>query len=309
MKPTVVILLSDKRSGSTMFENELCKHPEISHVAYTPHTYNETHHWLKAACILQMPKQLFNGYQIYKGYGSRQGARSYMIDCIRGNVPDFVVPHNDESLVFEGWDVMCKQFAKPVFFEKSPQYPHHWATLSLILKWADTKEFNVKFIGLVRNPMAVMYSAQELFFTDPHERQFSWASCYRNILAMKEMVGEEHFHLVRYEDLIANPKERFRDICNYIGLDMCDDIGVNAHSGSLNKWWDDQTFTMQLHESVSQLAKHFGYNKEDLYNPPKPGLTRTEKMRRNLKGTIKLSIARIYDRFVKPVIINTIRRK
>jgi len=39
MNPTVVILLSDKRSGSTMFQEELCKHPDVRHVDYTPHTY------------------------------------------------------------------------------------------------------------------------------------------------------------------------------------------------------------------------------------------------------------------------------
>jgi len=309
MKATVVILLSDKRSGSTMFENELCKHPDVKHVDYTPHTYFETHHWLKAACILNMPKELFNGNRRYTGYGSRLGAKQYMVDCIQGNVPDFVVPKDNRALIFEGWNALCRKFARPVFFEKSPQCPHHWAALDLLLNWAETTEFNVRFIGLVRNPMAVMYSALKLFHTDPSERQFGWASCYRNILAMKELVGKERFHLVRYEDLITHPKQIFGEVCDYLELDFCDTMGNTVHTHSVNKWRDDQAFTLQLHESVVHMAKHFGYKKEELYNPPKPGMTASERVRRNVMGFLKLTKARMFDRVIKPIMLRTKRRK
>jgi hypothetical protein len=254
----VVILLSDKRSGSTMFENELCKHPDINHVTYSPHSYRETHHWLKAACILNMPRPLFYGNRAYGGYVSRKGARQYMIDCIRGNIPDFEIPDDDETVIFEGWNALCRKFAKPVFFEKSPQHPHHWAALDLMMKWAETDEFDVQFIALVRNPMAVMYSALELFSTDPVQRQFGWAHCYRNILAMKEMVGHSRFHLVRYEDLIVRPKQVFGEVCEFLGLNRCETLGENVHRDSVAKWINDPAYALQLHDSVSRVAMHFG---------------------------------------------------
>lgn len=309
MKPTVVILLSDKRSGSTMFEEELCKHPAVKHVTYSPHTYFETHHWLKAACILGMPRQLFYGNKMYDGYGSRIGARQYMIDCIRGNVPDFIIPGDDETLVFEGWEALCRTFARPVFFEKSPQYPHQWAALDLMLKWMKRTEFDVRFIGLIRNPMAVMYSANNLFSTDPFQRQFGWAHCYRNILAMQAMVGKDRFHFVRYEDLIARPKQIFGEIRDYLGINHYETIGENVHDRSVHKWINDPAFTLQLHESVVHVAEHFGYVEADFYNPPKPGLTTHEKISRRVKGSLKLARARLYYRVVKPILMRTIRRK
>lgn len=292
-----------------MFEEELCKHPDVNHVNYTPHSYFETHHWLKAACILGMPRQLFYENRMYDGYGSRMGARQYMIDCIRGNVPDFIIPGDDETLIFEGWETLCRTFAKPVFFEKSPQYPHQWAALDLILKWMKQTEFDVRFIGLIRNPLAVMYSANELFFTDPFERQFGWAHCYRNILAMQAMVGKDRFHLVRYEDLITRPKQIFGEICDYLGINHYDTIGGNVHNRSVHKWLNDLAFTLQLHESVVRVAEHFGYGDADVYNPPKPGLTTHEKLSRSVKGTLKLAKARLYYRVVKPILMRTIRRK
>lgn len=309
MKPTVVMLFSDKRSGSTIFQEELCNHPAVKHVAYSPHTYFETHHWLKAACILKQPKHLFYGHKVYNGYGSRMGARQYLIDCIRGNVPDFAVPDDDETLVFEGWEALCRQFARPVFFEKSPQYPQQWAALDFILKWLARTAFDVRFIGLIRNPMAVMYSARELFFTDPFERQFAWAHCYRNLLAMQTMVGNERFHFVRYEELIARPQKIFKEICDYIGIEYSDAVGANVHDHSMQKWRNDPAFTLQLHESVMRMADYFGYREADVYNPLKPGESLRAKMTRYVRGTLKLATARFYYRVVHPLLLKTIRRK
>ncbi|WP_339136100.1 MAG: sulfotransferase [Candidatus Electrothrix sp. GW3-4] len=308
MKPLVVILLSDKRSGSTIFEKELCKHPKVNHVTYSSHTYFETHHWLKAACILNTPKQLFYGHKIYKGYGSRTGARQYLIDTIRGNVPDFAIPDNDESLVFEGWEALCRTLANPVFFEKSPQYPAQWAALDLILKWMQRTEFDVRLIGLVRNPMSVMYSAHKLFSTNPDERQFGWAQSYRNILAMRDIVGCERFHMLRYEDLITQPKQTFQKVCEYLGVEPCKEIGENVHAQSVALWRDDPTFTLQLHESVMRFAEHFGYGEEEMYNPPKPGPATYERIIGTTQKTMKLMTARLYSRLVKPIFL-TIQNK
>ena len=309
MKPTVVILLSDKRSGSTMFQKELCKHPLINHVDYSPHTYFETHHWLKAACLLELPHNLFSGHQRYPGYGSNSGARQYMIDCIQGNVPEFAVPADEQALVFEGWDALCGRFARPVFFEKSPQYLAQWAALTLMLRWIQNTHYQVRIIGLVRNPMSVLYSAHERFFTSPESRQFGWADIYRNLLSFKEMVGKDKFYLVRYEDLIAKPKKMFQEVCSFIGVDYDDKVGVDVHSSSLNKWSNDLTFAIQLHDSVKQMAKHFGYTDEEMYNPPKPGMSLSQKAKKHVIGTYKLTRAKLVDRIIKPLLLPLRRKK
>ena len=206
------MLLSDKRSGSTMFQRELCKHSDIQHVEYSPHTYFETHHWLKAACILDVPKQEFYAHHPHRGYGSKAAAKRYIVDCIKGNVPGFDVPDNKHDLVFNGWEALCERFSEPVFFEKTPHYIGHWASLDLILKWMGITKYEVKIIGLVRNPVSVLYSAYHLFHTDPEERQFAWANAYRNLLAFKELLQPEQFHLVRYEDIIDQPRQTFENV-------------------------------------------------------------------------------------------------
>ncbi len=307
MKSTVIILLSDKRSGSTMFEKELCKHPKISNVNYSPHTYNETHHWLKAACILERPESEFYGGKLYRGYGTRSGARRYLIDCVRGNAPEFVVPQNDHTLVFEGWNTLCRRYAHPVFFEKSPQYLHHWASLSLILRWLEMTEFEVRFIGLVRNPMAVQYSAVKAFYSSADKRQFSWSHAYRNMLAFKEIVGDNKFFLVRYEDIIKEPKKHFGQVFSFIGLKPYENCGDNVHKDSIMKWRDDPWFSFRLDPSVLQIARYFGYSDDDLYNPLKPKMPIVKNLSKNLTGLIKLNKHRLINRFIKPHVLAMMR--
>src|SRR5210317_2048634 len=110
MQRTVTILLSDKRSGSTMLERELCKHSSVNNVAYTPHSYNETHYWLKAACLLPVPDQQFYRAVRPRSYGSCGAIRTSLINFLQRNIPEFVAPENDEVLVLEGWSALCDRF-------------------------------------------------------------------------------------------------------------------------------------------------------------------------------------------------------
>ncbi|MBW2663789.1 MAG: sulfotransferase, partial [Deltaproteobacteria bacterium] len=193
-------------------------------------------------------------------------------------------------------------------FEKSPQYLAQWAALSLMLQWIENTDYQVKIIGLVRNPMSVLYSAYERFFTPPEKRQFGWAQIYRNLLSFKAMVGKDKFHLVRYEDLIAKPKQTFQEVCSFIGVDYDDKVGDDVHSRSLNKWSNDSMFTVQLHDSVKQLANHFGYTDEAMYNPPKPGISRSRKTKNCVTATYKLTMSKLIDRIIKPLLL-AFRRK
>ena len=296
MTATVVILLSDKRSGSTVFERELCKHRDVKHIHFTPHTYNETHYWVKAACILPTTAEDFSGGVRPDSYGSSTAARKSLFRTIQANVLNFVAPDDDELLVFEGWEALCRQFAQPIFFEKSPHHVHHWAALDLMSRWIENTDFRVRIIGLVRNPMAVMHSALQLFYTDPQPRQFGWVYANRNILRMAKLLGVEQFKLVRYEDLVKSPAKGFRDICDFIGIEYQNQIGASVNTHSLFKWRDDQAFDFQLDKSVATFAQSLGYSKADLCNPPKPQAGPLQRINRILFLGFKRAQSRLYNK-------------
>jgi hypothetical protein len=283
-----------------MLQDELCKHPDIQHVAYSPHTYFETQHWLKAAVLLGMPAETFYGHCVHPDYGSKKNARTYLVDCVKRNVPDFQVPTCDRELVFQGWEALCDRFAKPVFFEKSPHHLAQWAALSLMLQWIQRTEFRVSLIGLVRNPHAVLASASKLFLTDGERRQFAWADMQRNLLAFRAMLPSESFHLVRYEDILADPGESFKQTHEFLRLPLNDRVGMGVRQGEDNKWKTDDEYSVQLHESVKQVARHFGYTEEDLSNPGKRAPSLGQRFHKRLARLASRAKAKVVNGFAKP---------
>lgn len=207
-------------------------------------------------------------------YGSRKAAKDLLIDLVQTNVPGFSVPESDEALIFSGWDALCGRYAQPIFFEKSPHHPHHPAALKLLLDWIYSTDYQVKVIGLVRNPMAVMYSALKLFNTNPTKRQFSWLSANQNILQIGEKLGSQKFTLVRYEDMVGAPQSFFTSICKFIEVECQEIIGRSVHDRSMKKWIEDSKYTLQIDPVVFEFAKNLGYEDEELVNPPKlkPGV-------------------------------------
>jgi hypothetical protein len=297
--PTAVVLLSDKRSGSTMLQEELCRHPGVRHVDFSPHTYFETHHWLKAAVVLERPDHLFVGQKTYAGYGSRENARAYLVETLARNLPGYAPPQDDRELIFGGWEALCRHFATPVFFEKSPQILAQWAALSLLLEWIEATELTVRVICLVRNPLAVQYSAEQLFLTDPGDRQFAWLNAQRNLLAFRAMLPSHLHTLVRYEDLVARPMETLAGLQAFIGVEPHPDVGAEVHATSKEKWRQDPRFTLQLDPSVRQLATYFGYAAHELDNPHVAGPARTPTPR----GRLRLWLNRHRDRAVRPAFL------
>lgn len=289
MKPTVVILLSDKRSGSTQFERELCKHPDVQHVGYSPHSYSETQHWLKAAVVLEQPPERFSGGRPYRGHGGRRGARAMLIAQVLGEVPGFEVPADDRALVFEGWEAICHRRAAPVFFEKSPQHLAHPAALDLMLEWAERTAFDVRFIGLVRNPSAVLCSAWELFGTAPEDRMEGWVEIHRNLLAVRERVGRDRLLEVSYESMVTDPRGVFRRVQAFIGVDEDSTLGADVHGQSIDRWRSNERFGYRPSESLLEMAERFGYPAEEVRPPegrpvasrPRRRVARIRKLMRN----------------------------
>ncbi|MGJ8638555.1 MAG: sulfotransferase family protein [Opitutaceae bacterium] len=294
---TVAILLSSKRSGSTLFQREICKHPEIRTVDYSPHTYLETHHWLKGAVILNPDKKL------YDGYGSVANARTYTIDCLSGNLPNFQIPTDDRELIFKGWDALCAQFAQPVFFEKSPQFIAHWSCLELLAEWIRSTKYKVKVIGLTRNPLSVQYSALELFHTDPEKRQYAWKRNQENLLKFQELLSPDQYHHIKYEEMIEQSVETFAEVCKFIGVKVDSKVGQDVHSKSLTKWKDDPYFRLRLDTSVIEVAKQFGYSQEQLDNPEKPEPPLSWKLQKKIEGTYKLTCSHLKNRIFKPLML------
>lgn len=284
-----------------MLQDALCRHEAIRHVDYSPHTYFETHHWLKSAVVLGQPASMFAGGRAYSGYGSIENARTYIEDTLTGNLPGYAVPKDDRELCFDGWEALCRANARPVFFEKSPQILAHWAAISLLLEWMETTEFNVKLIGLVRNPLSVQYSAEKLFSTDPSERQFAWLNTQRNLLALRSLLPEDQLRILRYEDLVSEPVACLDGLCEFLGVSTEPALVGDIHASSREKWRLDEAYTVGLDPAVIRVARGFGYSTRELENPN--AVVTPSRRGASLPRRVRIWLNRQRDRRIKPVLL------
>lgn len=313
---TVLILLSDKRSGSTLMQRELLQHPLIQTVKYSPHAYLETHFWTKSAKILSdsqhskfengIPKT--NEKRILSSYGNRKNAEVLLKELlIKNDIRISDIENNLEELIFKGWDRLCDKYADTAFFEKSPQILASPRALELLLKWIRQTTYEVKILVLVRNPLSIMYSAQKLFYTDPVKRQVGWMELMGNLSNFLKEINSDHWKLIRYEDLIEQPEIQFESICNWLRISCNTELGKLSHRDSIEKWKSDKFFDFKLNEEATALANKYGYSIQELENDNKLREPLWARFKRNLIGKIAINIHRFLNRIVKPLKIKMVQ--
>ncbi len=194
-------------------------------------------------------------------------ARTDLITLLAQNAPEFVAPADERDLVFAGWRALCMHHA-PVFVEKSPHHLHQWSCLALMMEAAALlPEIDFQFVGLVRNPMDMIYSAWSRWRLPPQRIQFEWLEAYQNLLRFKDLVGDR-LTLVHYESLVTE-ESLARGLCDRLQIDGVSASGTGAlHKGSMLKWKSDRSYGFQLDSKVAAVAVKFGYTPEQLSNHP-----------------------------------------
>lgn len=263
-KSKCIILLSTKSSGSSALQNLISKSNHVKHVVNTRHGQNETLYWVKAASILGLPQidMLDSEVPI-----SAAKARKDLVDLLKSNLQSFRAPSDDREFVFSGWEALCEEYS-PVLFEKSPHHLHQWSALELINECVE-KYPSIEFliIGLVRNPMDVIYSRWSLNRTLPEKYQYEWLGAYKNLLEFHK-VSKARMLLIRYEEMVTNV-DALKDIYEFI--DDPDALGKEKylHKRSISKWKKDKRYGFQLADDVIEFASQFGYKRDEMINTPK----------------------------------------
>jgi hypothetical protein len=154
-------------------------------------------------------------------------------------------------------------------------------------------EVDFRYVGLVRNPLDVLYSAWTRWRTTPESIQHHWKCAYDNLLGLRDVAGDR-LTIVRYEDLATKPGTASA-LLTTVGLDRTSD-GVEGffHSASRSKWRSDPTFGFCLDPDVARTALRLGYTEADIRNVGNRTwpLTRTIGRARNRLVTRPFAAAR-----------------
>ena len=143
----------------------------------------------------------------------------------------------------------------------------------------------------------MQYSAQKLFGSDPEKRQFAWLKSYKNLLAFKNLINDNNYLELKYEDLVDYPKKYISMICKLIDIEYEDKMIKYIHGDSKLKWKNDKNYYLKLDEAVIQLANFYGYKNEDLIK------FKSKKSKPDFYTQIKIKrfINQIKDRIIKPI--------
>lgn len=95
--PTVVTLLSDKRSGSTLFRADWASHPDALGLDVASHAGRAGRHWLTAGGMDRIPGSAFAKQASRSGYGRAPTAWTDRGDRIFGHRPDVVSPGDSDA--------------------------------------------------------------------------------------------------------------------------------------------------------------------------------------------------------------------
>jgi hypothetical protein len=275
------MILSDKSSGSSILQRELTKHNQVHIVEYTRHYEMETLFWIKAAAVLGLPQDNIHYSEVpfEKDFASKD-----LLNFLNHNIPQNRFEIFDKKTVFSAWTSLCIRFG-PFFLEKSPHHLHIRSALDLISEYIETEMQEIKFIGIIRNPMDTLYSSWKRWGALPELCQFDWLRAYKNLLFFKNR-HPDLLRIIRYEDLVSN-SEVLSGVCKFLGIEKSSGIGTDLHEKSKNKWKKDKLFGFQLAPEVYHFASHFGYC--DKNSNPKP-LWYLNKLIHTAKFKIKSSI-------------------
>jgi sulfotransferase family protein len=135
----------------------------------------------------------------------------------RGRVIDAVVaaPPTLGSAFATVWREFAHDRGATRWGEKRPAY---WQDMDVILRLFPTAQV----IHLVRDPRAVVASLQAVpwYHRASHDATALWVVVDSELRRLGRRLGPDSYHRLRYEDLLADPRQQLTALCDYLGEDF-----------------------------------------------------------------------------------------
>jgi Sulfotransferase family len=205
---TFIFIGGLQRSGTTMLAKYVSEHPDISGLHGTPRPAHEGQHNQTV-------------YPDAERHG-RAGRFGFMKESRLTEESPLVTEANRRKL-FEEWSPFWN-LEKPYLLEKSPPNIIRMRFLQAMFPRSSC-------ILIMRHPIPVSCATQKWSDTRPHHLLRHWLVCHG--LFASDVPHLERVHVVRYEDLIADPSVTLGGVWRFLGVDPYDverpvAAGINA---------------------------------------------------------------------------------
>jgi hypothetical protein len=126
-------------------------------------------------------------------------------------------------------------------------------------------DIDFRFVGLVRNPMDVLYSAWRRWRLPPEAFQQHWRQAYENLEKLQQFLGDLVV-TVRYEDFSPVNRTGTRLLAALRLPSSREGADEFIHGTFRNLWRPDRRFGFQLDPAVADVAMRYGYTAKDVAN-------------------------------------------
>lgn len=250
-----IIILSSKSTGSSALQSYFEQNGGFESVNYTTHNENETLYWSKVASVLG--KKQDSMYKSMVPFKKEEALRSLEI-FLNKNTGFINQEIGSFSLAdFQNEYLNLIKRSSGRFVEKSPHHLYNKSDLELICETVNkfSNEVDFYLIGLIRHPLAVIYSAWKRWNVNCVAFEKEWLKSYKNLLWLKE---RSELKIFRYEDLVLGHTVPEIEL----GLEEFS-TNYKFHSSSLYKYKKDTSFSYKLSKDTMDIAKEFGYTDFD----------------------------------------------
>jgi tetratricopeptide (TPR) repeat protein len=197
--PVPIFLISLPRSGSTLLEQMLGRHPQIEAVGELPYIQS----MLRSMFELHLRREPISVPALVQRLSPQQ---------MRGLAQDYL----ERASLHRHSDA-------PYFIDKLPT---NWTNILLIRQILP----QARFIEIRRNPMDCCFSNFSHYFGSAHASSFDLVhmarSCvdYWRFMDHLAQTGPGSMCSIRYEDLIDDPEPALRNVLDYLGLEWDDSL-------------------------------------------------------------------------------------
>ncbi|MEZ5275156.1 MAG: sulfotransferase [Opitutaceae bacterium] len=198
----LVFLISQPRSGSTLLQRMLSRHPEI-------HSRSET--WIMLRSLFGFDQAVTGTIAPYNARIEHQAMRDFVEDLPGGKADYF---RACRRMYGELYRAALEKSGCAIFLDKTPRYYEIIPDLLKVFPEA-------KVILLFRNPLAVFRSVWRTFgagqWSQMQQFRRDLMEAPTKLVTARDKGGPQVFSL-RYEDLVRRPSDSLDDLCEFLGL-------------------------------------------------------------------------------------------
>jgi hypothetical protein len=235
----LIFLISQPRAGSTLLQRVLGSHPEI-------HTISEP--WIMLHPIYALKEG--SGTTEYDSLLASEGLKEFLKHAPEGQQL-YISAIRELALVLYGR--LLEISGKKIFLDKTPRYHFIIPELHAVFP-------NGNFIFLLRNPLAVLSSVLEKWFDNQPEwliQELNYKDLVEgpnHLVAGIKQLGKKAI-VVHYEDLVVNPDQVVKDLCNKLGISFYPDMIDYGSHPPLTGYFGDSA-SIYLHKKPVPDYRH-----------------------------------------------------